>query len=324
MFTYISPKCLKLVFIFLGLNFLSWVWNSVCPRTLYSAETPKLTNTAQPTETFHTCDVSWLLLEERGTPCWWVYQGFGLLNTGLSFLCVSVCWWAKRSSVHCPPEAINRSDEMKSLCSLPKLLREICMAMFWQPVALNHHFMTARENVSMFPPMIYVHWSLEDMIIWPRQIDWEIPKGFCAKTLSCAVQMESTCWRKILTSLFISSTSHASSPAYEWITLMFNSAGERSSLIIHNESYNHKRAYRVRPTSQTKLDLMPLISGTTVFHAEQSRLSDWKVKSSKFPPWLQMYNEMGLLYHFLHIFLLQSQQCHCLYKAAIIWLLALL
>lgn len=63
----------------------------------------------------------------------------------------------------------------------PKLLRESCMAVFWQPVALNHRFMTARENVSVFPPMIYVHWSLEDMIIWPEQMDWEIPKGFCAK-----------------------------------------------------------------------------------------------------------------------------------------------
>ncbi len=179
MFTYISPKCRKLaVFIFLGLN-LCLESKTVCVLQHYIV--PKLTNTAQPTETFHTCDVSWLLLEERGTPCWWVYQGFGLLNTGLSFLCVPVCWWAEHSSVHCPPEAINRSDEMKSLCSLPKLLCETCMAVFWQPVALNHHFMMARENVSVFLPMIYVHWSLEDMIIWPRQMDWEIPKGFCAK-----------------------------------------------------------------------------------------------------------------------------------------------
>lgn len=104
-----------------------------------------------------------------------------LVYQGLSFLCAHVCWWPELSSVRCPTEAINCSDEMKSLRSLPKLLREICMAVFWQPAALNHCFMTARENVSVFPLLIYVHWSLEDMIIWLEQMDREIPKGFCAK-----------------------------------------------------------------------------------------------------------------------------------------------
>lgn len=41
--------------------------------------------------------------------------------------------------------------------------------------------MTGRENASMFLLLIYVHWSLENMIIWPEQMDGEIPKGFCAK-----------------------------------------------------------------------------------------------------------------------------------------------
>lgn len=129
-----------------------------------------------------------------------------LLHQGLGFPRAPVCWWPELSSVRCPSEAVNCSDEMKSLRSLPKLLREICMAMFWQPVALNHCFMTARENVSVFPPLIYVHWSLENMIIWLEQMDRDT-KGLLCQTLSCAAQMESTCWRKTLTSLFISSTS---------------------------------------------------------------------------------------------------------------------
>lgn len=69
---------------------------------------------------------------------------------------------------------------MKSLCSFLKLLDEIRRAMFWQPEALNHCFMTdgEKENVSMFLELIYAHWSLESSIIWPKQMDKEIPQGF--------------------------------------------------------------------------------------------------------------------------------------------------
>lgn len=69
---------------------------------------------------------------------------------------------------------------MKSLCSFLKLLDEIRRAVFWQPEALNHCFMTDREkeNVSLFLVLIYAHWSLESMIIWLKQMDREIPQGF--------------------------------------------------------------------------------------------------------------------------------------------------
>lgn len=69
---------------------------------------------------------------------------------------------------------------MKSLCSFLKLLDEIRRAVFWQPEALNHCFMMdgKKENVSMFLVLIYAHWSLESLIIWPKQMDREIPQGF--------------------------------------------------------------------------------------------------------------------------------------------------
>lgn len=35
-----------------------------------------------------------------------------------------------------------------------------------------------KENVSLFLVLIYAHWSLESMIIWPKQMDREIPQGF--------------------------------------------------------------------------------------------------------------------------------------------------
>lgn len=34
-----------------------------------------------------------------------------------------------------------------------------------------------KENVSMFLVLIYAHWSLESLIIWPKQMDREIPQG---------------------------------------------------------------------------------------------------------------------------------------------------
>lgn len=189
----------------------------------------KLQNSqTQPAETFHIRTIMPEVLYPDSS--WCVYQGLGP-ESPLLVARALICPLSLRD------HQSFRWDEVLAFPS--KLLREICMAVFWQPVALNQCFMTARENVSVFPPLIYAHWSLENMIIWLEQMDREIPKGFCAKR-SHALHKWSPHAGERPWHLCSSPQRHVPLLLPDELHLC---SREGSSLIIHNsESCNHKRA----------------------------------------------------------------------------------